>query len=105
MLNKFGISAFLVLASSAVGQAGTCPAGAPEGYKWLSGYVEEFQSKGTISSWFTDSLSKNPNDYALLALQAYFDTEGRVADARALHIERGGRGGEFDAAMSCAGVS
>ncbi|MGH1412097.1 MAG: hypothetical protein ACRBB0_01295 [Pelagimonas sp.] len=93
---------FILLCSSA--SAATCPANAPDGYKWLSSYVEEFHAKGTVSDWFTDSLKKHPDDVALLALQAYFDAGGDTSAARKLHKTRGGSVQNFDLGMACAKI-
>jgi len=90
--------------SASMSFAAECPADAPEGYQWLSGYVDEFRSKGTISSWFTDSLAQNPNDIALLGLQAFFDAGGDLSGARTLFKERGGSDEAFSIAMACAQV-
>lgn len=84
--------------------AATCPADAPDGYQWLSGYVDEFRAEGTISSWFTDSFAQNPDDVALRGLQAYFDADGDLAAARALFKDRGGSDAAFDIAMACSGI-
>ncbi len=85
-------------------QAATGPANVPEGYKWLPGYVEEFKADGTISGWFSESLVKYPDDFALLGLKAYFDSKGDKDAARALFQKRGGSAKDFDAAMACAKV-
>ncbi|WP_424967151.1 hypothetical protein [Dinoroseobacter sp. S375] len=92
----------LCAALSSTALAASCPANAPEGYKWLPGYVDEYRKTGAVSSWFTDSLNAHPEDFALLALQAFFDAKGDMAEARALYERRGGSGDRFDIAMACA---
>ena len=84
--------------------AASCPADAPEGYQWLSGYVDEFRNDGTVSSWFTDSLAQNPEDIALLGLKAFFDAGGDVDAARQLFSDRGGSNEAFSIAMACSGI-
>ncbi|RED11360.1 hypothetical protein [Pontivivens insulae] len=96
------IAGFTLVAASS--HAATCPADAPEGYQWLSGYVDEFRADGTISTWFTDSYAQHPDDVALRGLQAFFDAGGNVDEARALFQQRGGSDAAFDMAMACAGV-
>ena len=98
-----GVSLAL-LATATIAQAESCPKNSPEGYKWLSGYVDEFHENGTVSDWFSDSLKKHPKDVALLGLKAYFDTKGDVALARKLFKERGGSDKEFSVAMACSKV-
>lgn len=100
---KHAFTALLVgtaLPTAAV--AASCPTNAPEGYKWLSGYVDEYRKTGAVSSWFSESLKSHPEDYALLALKAFFDAGGDKAKARALYQKRGGSGDRFDIALACA---
>ncbi|TDL90524.1 hypothetical protein [Meridianimarinicoccus aquatilis] len=100
-----GISLALAFSSlAAIANAASCPASAPEGYKWLSGYVDEFRATGTVSSWFADSRAQFPDDIALLGLQAYFDTDGDITAARQLFLERGGSDEAFSIAMACAQI-
>lgn len=97
-------AAAVLLTFAVPGYAQTCPADAPEGYQWLSGYVDEFRSKGTISSWFVDSFAQNPEDLALRGLRAFFDAQGDVTAARQLFKDRGGSDAAFDIAMACSGI-
>lgn len=100
---KHALAALLVCTALPISTlAASCPANAPEGYKWLSGYVDEYRKTGAVSRWFSDSLKAHPEDYALLALQAFFDAGGDKAKARALYEQRGGTGDRFDIAMACA---
>lgn len=98
------ITAAALASFSTIAMAGTCPANAPEGYKWLSGYVDEFRANGTVSNWFTESLAQHPQDFALLGLQAFFDAGGDVDAARQLYIERGGSADSFSTAMAFAKI-
>ena len=99
LITTVALTSFATLAN-----AGTCPADAPEGYKWLSNYVDEFRASGTVSNWFTESLAQHPQDFALIGLQAFFDAGGDVDAARQLYIERGGSAESFSTAMACAKV-
>jgi len=98
------LAATLIPFTATFVSAASCPADAPEGYKWLSGYVEEYKSNGTISSWFTDSLAQNPTDVALLGLQAFFDAKGDVDAARQVFKDRGGFEEAFAISMACSGI-
>ena len=100
----FGVTLAL-LATTTFAQAASCPKSSPEGYKWLSGYVDEFRDNGTVSDWFTDSLKKHPKDVALLGLKAFFDTKGDVDAARKLFMERGGSDKAFSVAMACSKIN
>ena len=98
------ILAFAFSSVATFANAASCPTDSPEGYQWLSGYVDEFRADGTISSWFTDSRAQFPDDIALLGLQAFFDANGDIAAARQLFLDRGGSNEAFSIAMACAKV-
>ncbi|SMY06783.1 hypothetical protein [Flavimaricola marinus] len=104
MFHSSVLAAAALTALSTAAFAATCPADAPEGYQWLSGYVDEFRADGTVSTWFTDSYAQHPEDIALQGLQAFFDAGGDLAAARALFVQRGGSADAFAVAMACAGV-
>lgn len=91
------------LASTAI--AGNCPEGSPEGYEWLAGYVDEYRAEGTVSEWFVGSFAENPDDYALRALNTFFESDGDLVAARQSYIDNGGLATEFDAAMACANAN
>ncbi|MDB9838594.1 hypothetical protein OAC40_00530 [bacterium] len=103
MNTKF-ILAFAFSAIAVGANAATCPADAPEGYQWLSGYVDEFRADGTVSSWFTESFAQFPEDMALRGLKAFFDANGDIEAARAMFKDRGGSDEAFSIAMACAKV-
>lgn len=98
------ILAFAFSSIAASANAATCPADAPDGYQWLSGYVDEFRADETISTWFTDSLAQFPEDAALRGLQAFFDANGDIGAARQLFMDRGGSDEAFSIAMACAKI-
>lgn len=100
---------FLLVTSSvapaASPDAGKCRANAPEGYKWLSSYVDEFNKSGKAPDWFADSLKKHPNDYALVALDSYFKAGADWDKGFATHSANGGNAKDYADGLACANVS
>lgn len=92
-------------AFAAAPDAGTCRAGAPEGYKWLASYVEDYRKSGKVSEWFTGSLKEHPNDYALKALNAYFAGKGDWANGWSKFEADGGKAADYADGLACAKVT
>lgn len=91
-------------ASAAAPDAGKCRAGAPEGYKWLSSYVDEYRKSSKVSDWFTGSLKEHPNDYALKALNAYFAGKGDWVKGWEKFKADGGKAADYADGLACAKV-
>ena len=85
--------------------AGVCPANAPEGYKWLSGYVDEYRTTGKIPDWFKSSLKDHPKDQALVALNAYFKGKGDWDKGWKVYSKKGGKAANYANGLACAKVS
>jgi hypothetical protein len=92
------------MAVSGAPKKGTCPSNAPESYKWLSSYVDEYKKTGKVSDWFTDSLKKHPKDQALVALDAYFKGKGDWAEGWDIYAAKGGKAANYANGLACAKV-
>jgi hypothetical protein len=92
------------IASAAAPSKGACPSNAPEGYKWLSSYVDEYKKTGKVSDWFSGSLKEHPKDQALMALDAYFKGKADWNAGWDIYASKGGKPADYANGLACAKV-